>query len=60
MKRSKRIPIPQKEFGFTPNTFNLFQEPSVDGERIIREQKAAQKARKLADMAQVGLFQVAR
>ena len=38
MKRTKhRLPLPQHEFGFTPETFNLFAEVSLDGERIARE-----------------------
>lgn len=31
------MPIPQKEFGFTPDTFNLFRENTNDGERVVRE-----------------------
>lgn len=30
MKRCKRLPIPQVDFGFAPNTFNLFQEWAND------------------------------
>jgi hypothetical protein len=58
MKSNKGLPIPHKEFGFALNTFNLFQEWTADGERIIREREQAEKARRLADAAQDGLFQV--
>ncbi len=34
MKRAKRLPIPQKEFGLTPSTFNLFTEITTDEERL--------------------------
>ena len=34
MRRTRRpLPIPQNEFGFTPDTFTLFSETGVDGER---------------------------
>ena len=57
MKRSKRLPIPQREFGFTPDTFNLFQEWTNDGEQLARDREQAQKARQVADAAQSSLFQ---
>jgi len=57
MKPSKRLLIPQKEFGFTPDTFNLFQECTTDGERIAREREQAEKAREPANKAQTRLFQ---
>jgi RNase P subunit RPR2 len=60
MKRKKRLPIPQKEFGFAPDTFNLFQEYACDGERIIREREQVEKAQRLAERAQVTLFQSIR
>jgi len=60
MKRHKLLPIPQNEFGFTPNTFNLFQDCTSDGERIAREREQAEKARRLADAAQTALFQIDR
>jgi len=56
MKRSKRLPIPQKEFGFTPDTFNLFQEWAADGERIVCEREQLERAHRLANAAQGGLF----
>jgi hypothetical protein len=56
MKRSKRrLPIPQWEFGFTPDTFNLMIETAVDGERIIRERNEAERARRVAEQAQPAL-----
>jgi hypothetical protein len=56
MKRSKRrLPIPQHEFGFTPDTFNLMIETALDGERVIRERDEADRARRIADRAQSAL-----
>jgi hypothetical protein len=57
MKRSRRrLHIPQHEFGFTPQAFNLFQETTLDGERIARERAEADRAHCAADAAQPGLF----
>jgi hypothetical protein len=57
MKRNKRrLPIPQHEFGFAPDAFNLIHETGFDGERIAREREAAERARHLADKAQAVLF----
>ena len=57
MRRSnRRLPIPQHEFGFTPNAFNLIAETGHDGERIAREREEAERARHLADKAQSVLF----
>jgi hypothetical protein len=57
MKRIKRrLPIPQHEFGFTPDTFNMFAESAVDGERITREQAEAVEKRRAAETAQAALF----
>ena len=56
MKHRKPLPIPQHEFGFTPNTFCLFSETGVDGERITREREQAEQARRTADAAQAILF----
>ena len=57
MKRNRRrLPVPQHEFGFTPDTFNLIQETGVDGDRIARESAEADRARRLAEAAQVVLF----
>lgn len=57
MKSKKCLPIPQKEFGFTPDTFNLFQEHTGDGELVAREHEELQKAREFANAAQAQLFQ---
>lgn len=57
MKRRKhRLPIPQHEFGFTPDAFNLAVETGLDGERITRERAAADHARRMAEAAQTPLF----
>lgn len=57
MKRIKRrLPVPQDEFGFTPDTFNLFAESAVDGERITREQTEANEKSRAAEAAQTALF----
>ena len=57
MKRSKRrLPVPQHEFGFSPHTFNLFAEVSLDGERITREQAEADRRRREAEAAQAAFF----
>ena len=52
----RRLPIPQHEFGFTPDTFRLMQDTAADGERIARERAEAEQARRLADSAQDLLF----
>jgi len=57
MKRQKPLPIPQKEFGFTTDTFNLFQEVTSDGESISRERDQIEIAQELAEKAQSSLFQ---
>jgi hypothetical protein len=57
MKRStRRLPIPQNEFGFTPDTFNLIQDTTPDGERIAAERAESDRARHLAEQAQAPLF----
>ena len=61
MERAKRrLPIPQKEFGFTPDTFNLFQERTTDGERMARECEEAENRRKLAEAAQTSFFGIGK
>jgi hypothetical protein len=56
MKRSKRrLPIPQHEFGFTPDTFNLMIETGIDGERVSREREEAERARRITEQAQTAL-----
>ncbi len=57
MKRNKRrLPLPQHEFGFTPHTFNLFAEVSLDGERIAREQAEAAQRRREEEAGQAAFF----
>ena len=57
MRRSrKRLPIPQHEFGFTPNAFNLIQDTGPDGERIAREREQSEQARRSAETKQPRLF----
>ncbi len=50
------MPLPQHEFGFTPDAFNLFAEVSLDGERITREQAEAAERRREAAAAQAAFF----
>ena len=54
MKRP--LPIPQFELAFVPDTFNLFSESTVDGDRLARERAEADHARQLAEAAQARLF----
>ena len=57
MKRSKRrLPVPQHEFGFAPQAFNLFTDTTLDGDRIARERDEADRARRAAESAQARLF----
>ena len=57
MKRNKRrLPLPQHEFGFTPDAFNLFAEVSLDGERTARERAEAAARRREAEAAQAAFF----
>ena len=57
MKRHKRrLPVVQYEFGFAVQTFNLFQQMSLDGERLARERAEAEQARQKAEAAQAKLF----
>ena len=57
MKRNRRrLPIPQHEFGFVPDTFTLMQETGLDGDRLARERDEADRARALAEKAQAALF----
>jgi len=52
----RRLPIPQHEFGFVPDTFTLMQETGLDGDRLARERDEADRARALAEKAQAALF----
>ena len=57
MKRNRRrLPIPQHEFGFVPDTFTLMQESGLDGDRLARERDEADRARALAEKSQAALF----
>jgi hypothetical protein len=56
MKHRKPLPIPQHEFGFTPDTSCLFSETGVEGGRITREREQSEQARRTADAAQASLF----
>jgi hypothetical protein len=50
------LPIPQHEFLFTVETFRLFSETGLDGERLTREEAEADRARRVAESAQARLF----
>ena len=52
----RRLPIPQHEFGFAPDTFNLILETGIDGERMARERAEADHARRNAEAAQTAFF----
>jgi hypothetical protein len=52
----RRLPIPQWEFGFAPETFNLILETGIDFARVAREREAAELAKEQADAAQARLF----
>ena len=57
MKRNRRrLPIPQHEFGFVPDTFTLMQETGLDGDRLARERDEADRARILVEKAHTALF----
>jgi hypothetical protein len=57
-RKTRRQPIPQHEFGFAPQTFNLFPETTLDGDRLARERAEADRARLAAAAAQPRLFAV--
>lgn len=60
MKRNRRrLPIPQHEFGFTPNAFNLMIETALDGDRITRERFEADRAKRKTEAAQRLMFPAA-
>ena len=57
MKRNRRrLPIPQHEFCFVPDTFGLIAESTLDGERLAHERDEADRAQILAEKAQTALF----
>ncbi|MGA2541682.1 MAG: hypothetical protein ABSG78_09045 [Verrucomicrobiota bacterium] len=55
-RRRRRLPIPQHEFPFAPELFNLFTETTQDGDGLARERAEADRARRAADSAQPRLF----
>jgi hypothetical protein len=55
-KRTRRLPIPQHEFAFVPDTFALIQDVGQDGDRLVRERDEADRARRLVEAAQPALF----
>jgi hypothetical protein len=50
--KKRRLPIPQHEFGFTPQVFNLIQDHAVDGWRISRDRAEVENARRRVMAAQ--------
>ena len=58
MKHTKALPVPQKEFGFAKDVFNLFHDWTSDGKRLQREQAEAEASRQRAFAAQTPLFQI--
>jgi hypothetical protein len=55
-KYRRRLPVVQYEFGFAVQTFNLFQQMTLDGERLARDRSEADQARQRAEAAQARLF----
>ena len=55
-RRNHRLPIPQHEFGFTPDTFNLIQDIVPNGERIAHERAEADEARRVSAAAQASFL----
>jgi hypothetical protein len=49
------IIIPEADFAFAGDSFNLAIEHTTDGERLTREQEQQRRDRELADEAQVAL-----
>jgi len=56
--RHQRRHIPQHEFGFATQAFNLFPEATLDGDRIARERAETDRARRTAAAAQPRLFTI--
>ena len=54
--KRKQMPIPQWEFGFSAETFNLIQETGIDGERIALEKQENALAREKSEAAQIKIF----
>jgi hypothetical protein len=55
-RRIKRMPIPQWEFGFARDSFNLIAESGLDGERLSRERQELERSKEAAATAQNTLF----
>jgi hypothetical protein len=51
----KSLPIPQHEFAFVAETFSLFGDSGLDGERLAREREELEAARRASEAAQVKL-----
>ena len=51
-----RLPIPQYEFPFATDTFNLFSETTADGARVAHEQAEAEQIRAEFEAAQGSLL----
>jgi hypothetical protein len=60
MKQEKCLPIPQKQFGFPPDTFNLFTEIISDGDRLSRENEQPERDRPCAEQAHKVLLDIER
>ena len=56
MRHHCNLPIPQWEFGFTSDTFNLKVETAIDGKPIARERAEADDVRRVTQKAQSRLF----
>jgi hypothetical protein len=52
----RRLPVVQFEFVFAVQTFNLFQQISLDGDRLARDHAEAEQSRQKAEAAQAKLF----
>lgn len=55
-RKSLPSPIPQYEFAFARDAFNLFSEATLDGDRLAREQAAAERARCSAETGNAALL----
>jgi hypothetical protein len=55
-RQRRRLAIPQHEFRFAADTFNLFHDTTQDGDRLAREQAQAERARRQGAAAQPSLF----
>jgi hypothetical protein len=55
-RKSRRLPIPQHEFGFTVEVFRLFSESGLDGEHLAHERNEAEEAHRVAESGQCRLL----